>query len=311
MLYTFQGLRLMIGIWIAVPPVCLVSVLIKLFQCKAEPQAPAVSVTRGQTITFSIRIKNRGLLPVAGVRADMRWHFRGAKDVRQRRWLRGISGRSGRKIEFEFQTAHCGRVEATVAKARMYDCLGLFSVPLRRSGSVSIPVMPVYIPMGENEMERIVGLLNARSSRGDEDMIVREYQPGDSVRSIHWKLMAKSENLQVKDHEADKAVRLYLNMTEEVLADADKRDAFLERACTVMTFFSEISEEGFLVFWRSEGLLQSRKITTAEELHACLAELIDVGCVGVGTDEDAICKQGFHLEADGRLYIGELCIDED
>lgn len=192
MLYTFQGLRLMIGIWIAVPPVCLVSVLIKLFQCKAEPQAPAVSVTRGQTITFSIRIKNRGLLPVAGVRADMRWHFRGAKDVRQRRWLRGISGRSGRKIEFEFQTAHCGRVEATVAKARMYDCLGLFSVPLRRSGSVSIPVMPVYIPMGENEMERIVGLLNARSSRGDGDLIVREYQPGDSVHSIHWKLMAKS-----------------------------------------------------------------------------------------------------------------------
>lgn len=52
--------------------------------------------------------------------------------------------------------------------------------------------MPVYIPMGENEMERIVGLLNARSSRGDGDLIVREYQPGDSVRSIHWKLMAKS-----------------------------------------------------------------------------------------------------------------------
>ena len=129
MLYTFQGLRMMIGIWIAVPPVCLVSVLIKLFRCKAEPQAPAVSVTRGQTITFSIRIKNRGLLPVAGVRADIRWHFRGAKDVRQRRWLRGISGRSGRKIEFEFQTAHCGRVEATVAKARMYDCLGLFLYP--------------------------------------------------------------------------------------------------------------------------------------------------------------------------------------
>lgn len=192
MLYTFQGLRLMICIWIAVPPVCLMSVLIKLFQCKAEPQAPAVSVTRGQTITFSIRIKNRGLLPGAGVRADMRWHFRGAKDVRQRRWLRGISGRSGRKIEFEFQTAHCGRVEATVAKARMYDCLGLFSVPLRRRGSVSIPVMPAYVPMGENEMERIVGLLNARSSRGDGDLIVREYQPGDSVRSIHWKLMAKS-----------------------------------------------------------------------------------------------------------------------
>ena len=233
------------------------------------------------------------------------------QDVRQRRWLRGISGRSSRKIEFEFQTAHCGRVEATVAKARMYDCLGLFSVPLRRSGNVSIPVMPVYIPMGENEMERIVGLLNARSSRGDGDLIVREYQPGDSVRSIHWKLMAKSENLQVKDHEADKAVRLYLNMTEEVLADADKRDAFLERACTVMTFFSEISEEGFQVFWRSEGLLQSRKLTTAEELHACLSELIDVGCVGVGEDEDAICKQGFHLEADGRLYIGELCVDED
>lgn len=182
MLYTFQGLRMMIGIWIAVPLVCLVSVLAKLFRCKAEPQAPVVSVTRGQTITFSIRIKNRGLLPVAGVRADMRWHFRRAKDVRQRNQLREISGRSSRKIEFEFQTAHCGRVEATVAKARMYDCLGLFSVTLRRSGSVSIPVMPVYIPMGENEMERIVGLLNARSSRGDGDLIVREYQPGDSAQ---------------------------------------------------------------------------------------------------------------------------------
>lgn len=311
MLYTFRGLRLMIGIWLAVPFVCLASVLVKRFRCKTELEASAVSVTRGQTIAVSLRIKNRGLLPLAGVRTDMRWHSRGAKNVNQRRWLRGISGRSSRSIEFKFQTIHCGRVEAVVAKARMYDCLGLFSVPLRRSGDFSIPVMPVYVPMSENEMERLAGLLNARSNRGDGERIVREYQPGDSVRSIHWKLMAKSENLYVKDHEADKAVRLYLNMNEEMLSDADKRDAFLERACTVMTFFSEISEEGFQVLWRSEGLLQSRKIVTVEELQTCLSELVDVGCVGVTEDEDAICKQGFHLEADGRMYIGELCVDED
>lgn len=270
-----------------------------------------MSVTRGQPIVFSVRIKNRGFLPLAGVRADMRWHSRGAKKVHQRRWLRGISGHSSRNLEFEYQTIHCGRVEAVVTKARMYDCLGLFSVPLRRSGGVSVPVMPVYVPMSETEMERIAGLLNARSNRGDGDRIVREYQPGDSVRSIHWKLMAKSENLYVKDHEADRAVRLYLNMNGEMLSDADKRDAFLERACTVMTFFTEISEEGFQVFWRSEGSLQSRKIATAEELQNCLSELIDVGCVGLTEDEDAICKQGFHLEADGRMYIGELCVDED
>lgn len=311
MLYTFQGLRFFLGILLVLPVVCLFSVLIQAAFCRVEAGEIPPFATRGNCVILSLKAIHNGVLPLASLRADVRWASYGEKSVRHKQKIRGMGGRSVKQMEYTFPAAHCGRSEFTVARAKIYDCLGLFYVPIKKSGGGTVMIMPVVAPLGENEMEMISGLLNRSSAVKDGDYFIREYRPGDNLRSIHWKLTAREEEFQVRDRDADYSVNLFLNMTDELLADPDRRDAFLDRACSVMAFFSEIAVEGYNVFWSRDGILCCYRIETGEELQLCIMELLELKKIGsVGEDEIASLKLGCHLEPDGRLYIGEQCAYE-
>ena len=311
MLYTFRGLRFFLGILLVVPVVCLLFVLIKAMFCRIEAGEIPPSASRGEDVVLTLKVIQKGFLPLACLQTEVRWFSYGEPMLRKKGKLRGTGARCIKHIEYTFPAVHCGRAEFTVAKARLFDCLGLFSVPVKKAGKGTVMIMPVVSPLGEDEMALIVGLLSRNRGMKDGDYFIRDYHPGDNLRSIHWKLTAREEEIQVKEQEADNSVNLFLNMSDELLAVPDRRDAFLDKACSVMAFFSEIATEGYQVYWIQDSLLHSSKIETGEELQLCIPQLLDVKTVGnAGEDEIAALKLGCHLESDGRLYIGEQCAYE-
>lgn len=50
--------------------------------------------------------------------------------------------------------------------------------------------------------------------RGDELYAIREYQPGDSLSSVHWKSSAKTERLRVKEFNSQNSYTIFLNLTD-------------------------------------------------------------------------------------------------
>lgn len=311
MLYTFRGLRFFLGILLVLPVVCLFSVLIKAVFCRVETGEIPHTVTRGDNVILTLKAVHNGFLPLAFFGTEVRWNSYGGPYIRKKENLWGMSPRSVRQIEYTFPTAHCGRAEFTVAKARVCDCLRLFSVPVKRTGKGTVMIMPVVAPLCENEMDMIAGFLRRSSGVKDGDYFIRDYRPGDNLRSIHWKLTAREEEFQVKEQEADNSVNLFLNMTDEVLSDPDRRDVFWDKACSVMAFFLEIATEGYNVFWVRDSILCGCRIATGEEFQLCIPELLEIKTVGnAGEDEIAAFKMGCHIEPDGRLYIGEQCAYE-
>lgn len=308
MLYTFQGLRFLMGILLILPFVCLFLLFAKAPCCRVEAGEIPACVTRGACVRFSIKAVYRGFLPLAGLCIGMRWDTYGAGTVRYRKRLWGIGSRCEKEIELEFAAEHCGQAEFSVAKAGIYDCLGLFSVPVKRSGKVGLLVMPVITPLPEDEAALITGFLRMRRSGAEDgDYFVRDYRPGDSPRSIHWKLTAKEDELQVKDFQPDNTVRLLLNMTDALLAEPEKRDAFLDKACSLMAFLAETATDGFEVSWMQEGVLRCSRIEAKEALYPCIRELLEVKRAGGMLPEGDLHRemQECRLEADGRLYLGE------
>lgn len=124
-------------------------------------------------------------------------------------------------------TAHCGAYSYRITKLYIYDILGFFHMTRRIDKEYPVIVkpiasMPAYIPDVYGFRAK-----NLRKSNQPVSEIydIRDYQPGDSVKTIHWKISAKKDKLLVKEalEEFGGHSRLLLKFSD----DRDKLDLHL------------------------------------------------------------------------------------
>jgi len=104
--------------------------------------------------------------------------------------------------EVPLPTEHCAAFACSLQRGRVYDYLGLFSLQLRLQELGDFFVEPVSrapdpLPSLSQFQSR-----SCRPKKGggfSEIHDMREYQPGDSMRDIHWKLSAKTDKLIVRE----------------------------------------------------------------------------------------------------------------
>ncbi|MCM1190834.1 MAG: DUF58 domain-containing protein [Butyrivibrio sp.] len=314
MLYTFQGLRFLLALLLCVPLLCLLSLLPQKRRVEVEIGGMPDYVTRGECIRLRVTVTHKGRLPLAGLKIRGTWRAHGEKPLKVENMTRGLSGRTRREIEFELPAEHCGAAEFTVEKVKIYDCLRLFSVSVSGKQVRRLLVTPKLLPVPDSEAGLILNLLRTHSEEEDGDFFVREYRPGDSPRSIHWKLTAKEDELQVKDFEPDRQVSLFLNRTEGLKNDSAQKDRFLDRACSLMAFLAEVCGDRAVVCWMQDGVLQRNRIQEPGDIYPCIRKLIFVEKTGVAEPQSPAVQcmlTGCHLEEDGRLYFGEQCVDDE
>ncbi|MEN6460394.1 MAG: DUF58 domain-containing protein [Syntrophomonas sp.] len=109
--------------------------------------------------------------------------------------------------ESEFSLAikmnHVGMYSAGVKTLQIYDMLGIFSTTIPGSREFSVTVLPKTLLSDEIEFKdkMLSESHNARNSTvsdGFDYTGVREYALGDSIKRIHWKLSAHSNNYMTK-----------------------------------------------------------------------------------------------------------------
>ncbi|MCM1026910.1 MAG: DUF58 domain-containing protein [Roseburia sp.] len=312
MLYTFQGLRFLLGILLAASAVCLLFLLFRAPWCRADMGEIPAYVERGEKVTLPVTVSYRGVLPLPGAGVTLKWTMDGMGKKKVRRLIRGMGGRTQQELSFEFSAKHCGQAEFWIDRAWTCDSLGLFRLSVKAGGQASLLVIPVISPPTQSEAVFLMNYLKSCKDWEEGDYFIRGYRPGDSLRSIHWKLTAKEEDFQVKDIQPDTAVRLFLHMTDELLATAESRDAYLDKACSVMAFLAEQAALGFTVSWPQDGRICRCAVHTGQDIYLCIRELVKVKKAGETFSEDSeeqarTCR----LEPDGRLYLGERCVDEE
>lgn len=314
MLYTFQGLRFLLIMLLCVPVAVLLPLPAQRRKTEVKINGIPDYATRGENIRLRVTVVYKGRLPLAGLGIKGIWKAYGEKPLRINHMTHGLGGRTEREMEFELPAEHCGPAEFTVAKARIYDCLRLFSMSVSGKKSGRVLIVPRLAPLPENQAALIVSLSRAYSASDEGDYFVRNYRPGDSPRSIHWKLTAKEEELQVKDFEPDSQVSLFLNMTDGLLERPGQKDIFLDKACSLMTFLAEVCGDRAVVCWMQEGVLCRNQLREPEDIYPCIRKLVSVERTGVTDPRGRAVSsmlRGCHLEEDGRLYLGEQCVDEE
>ncbi len=317
MLYDFQGLRFLFGCVICIPLVSFLFLVPACICCRSRLEAGGETVMRGELLKTRVTVENKGLLPISRVLVELRWTVPGEREMRVRKWLYGMG--MNEKAEFfpEVLAMHCGSALLLVDKVKVYDYLGIFSLSGGRREHVEICITPVVTPVPSAVETAYSQVLHGTGGEREGDMLLRDFQPGDSLHRVYWKLMAKGGDLQVRDFERSSSVSLFLHFSDELCERTEEWDWYLDRAASLLYFFAEecrmAVQVSLEVIWPRGDAFFRCAIQDGGAAEAWICALLRDKAAGTALLEEEIpfLEQGWHLEEDCRLYFGEQCVYEE
>ena len=113
---------------------------------------------------------------------------------------------SGQDIEIELPADRCGEMRIECAELLLQDLLKLFRRKIRPFEETGTTIYPrgvnVHVEMSRMTIgaPRDEGRMQNRKGNDPSEMFdIREYVPGDDIRSIHWKLSSKTDSLILRE----------------------------------------------------------------------------------------------------------------
>lgn len=194
---------------------------------------------------FHLEVENRGPLPLLrlAVRTDVIHPWSGK---RWRRWHRfSVKGRDFQEVQLELEQIPWGYLQIRADRLRLWDYLGLFSLGKRITVQRELCLFPRLLPAevavsGRTWSFRTDGEVFSDSRPGDDPAEVfgfREYQPGDRLQQVHWKLSAKAANWMVRELSLPEIPRILF------LADLHRVDGVSPERCnSFLTAMFSISQ---------------------------------------------------------------------
>lgn len=160
----------------------------------------------GQKCPADLKIDSKSKIPVGCIRIQFLYENVLFKTVRsQDILLEPPSGKTGR-YELPFTSEDCGKIKITVKKAVCYDILGIFSRKINFPINPELIVYPeLYlldiVPKNHPEAKSAGDVYHAEERGQDvtEVFDMRDYQEGDNIKSIHWKLSGKLDRLVIRE----------------------------------------------------------------------------------------------------------------
>lgn len=185
---------------VALPVLSLLLSLPGLAGCKLLVLPQSSAAAQGEQAVFQIALHSPSPFPLIRPRARLVWTNQ----------LTGETGHSRvdvgtqEPVSLTVPTSHCGRLVCRTAGVWSCDLLGLFPLPVKQGPEGAVLVLPPRLEL--EQAEDLTGgqndgvVLRPRPGGGPgEDYDLREYRPGDPLRSVHWKLSSKLDELVVRE----------------------------------------------------------------------------------------------------------------
>lgn len=152
--------------------------------------------------------------------------------------LRFYGSRSGTQ-SFEPDTETLGTVQYRIRSARVCDYLGIFAIPIRRTGAVALTVLPDRErPVPEPELvEPSDRVLKPKPQGFSEEHELRPYREGDAINLIHWKLSVKYDEPIVR--EPQMLVRKSIVLSVDLPESYEAVQSVLEQLCYLSNRLTE------------------------------------------------------------------------
>lgn len=111
-----------------------------------------------------------------------------------------------KEFNIDMPAMNCGKIKITCISIKAVDIMSLFKFKMEPFSPVSTIVYPRNINIRVEATNMSFGnarqeghMLNKKGNDPSEIFDIREYKPGDDIRSIHWKLTSKMDDLILRE----------------------------------------------------------------------------------------------------------------
>ena len=200
---------------ILLPPVSVLYLLIARLTLKVYVETEQNAVEKMAPLGYEVKIINEFLLPFGRVDAVMDLPGEDAVRCTERRVSLSLMPFGNHTVKEAVRFPYRGSYRIGVKELVVWDFLCLFRLRMDVDIFYNVMVLPRRLHAVHEsttsatdvptDSSRVVRGME-RSEIGD----IRDYMQGDSLKSIHWKLSSKTEDLQVKEYNTNTARAVYI-----------------------------------------------------------------------------------------------------
>ena len=202
---------------------------------------------RGDKVPFSVDFENRGPLLLLGLKADMYVaDFTGAV-VQSTTVNLSLGPKKSCTVPLNVPFEHIGLFSAGLKSVTVTDFLGLFQTTIENDRRASVAVLPRVPRLGsvnfsDDTDKESMKLMKAVLADSLDYAYVRDYEQGDPLKTIHWKLSARTDHYLTRlfEKSLSPGVTVVVDLSLPDVEDADEamelRDTVVESALAVADF---------------------------------------------------------------------------
>ena len=210
----------------------------------------------------------------------------------------GYIGQPGEKLP----TEHCGKLYVQLHKPGVFDFLGLFRLKIRKTKQQTVLILPepVELEIPPNLQKHLEPQWRRKPGGGfGENHEIRQYQPGDNLNQIHWKLSAKVGELMLREPMVPERGLMLLTM------DLNGTAAELDRKLGQLLWLSQWLVEREILFeirvLTAKGI-ESWTIESKEAVDRCIVALLGTPLVQDGSIRDVFFKAAWRHHIGGEQH---------
>lgn len=265
----------LLALTLALPVLSLLLSLPVLLGCRLALNSQPAAIPRGDEGAWLITLRTPVGLPVPRLvlRLEEENRLTGAVN---RKKLRLTGASRGEPVRCAADTSHCGLLELRVKKARVCDYLGLFVLRLPLPEPARMAAVPLPLDPGPVVLPEIPGAAASASGAprrtSGEDYDLREYRPGDPLRTVHWKLSSKWDDLIVREPTATAAP--LPRLTFDRWGAPERLDGVLDRLIGYCRRFLSIQQPHAVQWLDVDGQPVTVCVTDEKALNDCLLDIL-------------------------------------
>lgn len=182
---------------------------------KASIENSCSETTKFSPVSFNVTVSNESVLPLPFVEADI--VIPNETNVRclERRMYLALPPNGNCEIKEDVTFSYRGQYDIGVSNIFVYDFFRLFRLKSEEHQYRPIFVLPrrmVFEHQTENAASDVntESMKNIRGIDRAEMSDIRAYRQGDHMKTIHWKLSSKTQEMQVKEYAMNSGKTVYI-----------------------------------------------------------------------------------------------------
>lgn len=268
-------------------------------------------------INGTLEVRNDSVFPFPVIRAEVKTENRLTGEETVCTVPLAVASKGRDSVAFALSARHCGKILVSVPRLRVCDFFGLlsFSVPITAKKETLVlpelfPTDVVVVKSGVTEPECDTFSPYRSGNDPSETFGIRDYEPGDALRSVHWKLTGKYDRLVIREASLpinESVLILFERICPEQTAfsSPEARNALGEIMLSLSNRLTEMNLAHTVGWLREDGgAFLSHRIDSEESFQLVMAEVLSVSEIrGQEDTAEAYLKTAEHGEYSNIVYI--------